>query len=355
MGQVLTSPVSKGKLDQVSKSSVFAFLDIWSFAFQSTFWLAALLAGGYLFALATSLTRNGASAGSNSFIVPIGTDWASVVFVLIPITLLGTFRAFWSDAALFAAITQPFVGMRKPGGRPAQDTIMLDYVCLSSAEQVMTAAKKEHWKVALTGAAKSLHRLLPNLAGPSIMIGWDSAQPEVSIISLNISLVAIVSLWLVLELFLMPWVALTGVDTRSLPRDYLCIADLLSWICTSKVLTAQDSDDPVQNPLHVPVVKGRGQKEDMEARLRLSQKHYRFGVVPAEGSPGKYMIGIGFVDSEESENEEQPLLLLGAKGFIMVGGVEGTVAGNVAANGIQAQPGGEEEPHREGEGDEGTA
>jgi uncharacterized protein DUF3433 len=321
-----------------------------------TFGLAFILAGAYITALAMGSTRN------NEFTVPMSTGWAAVVFVLIPVFLLGTFLSFWSDAQLFAAATQPFVGMREAGGRPAQDTILLDYVCLSNVEQFLAAAKRGHWKVALTTVARSLHRLLPNLAGPSLMVGWDEKRPGVSVITLNATLVAAVSAWLVLELFLVPWASLTGVKTRRLPRDYLCIADLLSWTCTSEVLVAQGPDDLFGDALHVDVeshpAKGQSQKEDMEARLRLSRKHFRFGVVPTEGSMEKYMIGVGFGGSRGEEGaEEERLLLLGAEGYVMAAGAEGTVAESVTVNGVRPQQAPEEErPVDEGDGeaDEGV-
>ncbi|KAH6692203.1 hypothetical protein F5X68DRAFT_258924 [Plectosphaerella plurivora] len=329
---------SKAELERVANKSVYSFVNPKSFDCQLAFWTSVVLSSGYIAMLFLGRTRD------NTFIVPIPVGWGVVLFQLIPIQMFGMFVSFWSDARIFAATTQPFVGMREPGGRPAQDTILLDYNCLSSVEQIMLAVKNQHWKVAFAVVASAMHRLLPNLAGPSLMISQSDSKK--TIVELNVPLVAFVSAWLVVEVVLIPWATLTGVETRYLPRDYLCIGDLVSWMCTSNVFEVGALSDSHDDALHVPVETQpyQSQKADMEARLRLSRQHFRFGVVPTRGSPGQYMIGLGVANSDEPElAEDQQLSLLGAKGFVMVTGAEGTVDDVVAARVIRAQGAQDEE------------
>lgn len=264
--------------------------------------------------------------------------WAKVVCAYIPTTLLQVFPSFWSHARLSAGVTRPFVAMRQEGGASASESIMLDYAGLPSAQQASKALLKRHWREGLTALASLLHSLLPVLAGPRLVITPGGDHAGGSVVRLNVPLVVIVTVWLGLELVLIPLSVLTGSESRALPRHYSCVADLMSWMFNSDFLRQLELDSVASGNPDVDM-HGRTPRQVADARLTLSTWSLRFGMLPAKGSVGQHTIGIGTVPAEGRTGDDmdnQMLSLWGAKRFGMVAG-GGTPAGDEAGNNVDIE------------------
>jgi hypothetical protein len=250
---------------------------------------ATVLMVGYVVALGLGSTR------SNTFELPFSNGVAELIFGFLLTTLASFFTAFWNDVNLFVAITEPFVAMRK--GANANDTLLLNYTCSAKIIAIYEAMTRRHWKVFKSGLFALIQRLFPILIGSSITVNEAYGGTTITF-STPLSFTIII--WLVVYIVAISYEIIKADYSRHLPRDYVAIADLLSWACSSDVLRndtirSNDTDALEDNPLD-HASNGPGEKWYMEARLRLAQQIYRFDLARVPSQEGLSTIGISTSD-----------------------------------------------------------
>ena len=241
----------------------------------------------------------------NTFNLGVSPGISAFLLNFLLTFVLSVYSIFWEDVYLFSAITEPYVEMGKPGGATADQALLLNYASLPRPIAIFDAATRGHWKVTRTASVAMLQRLLPIIAGASITVSSrdHDLNGSGSTIQLSTPLSIITIVYLAVYLLLIPYEVLESGYNRHLPRDSLTIGDLLSWTCSSPILRQDhinlDPDRPETgllegNPLDTSADGPRSQKWYMEARLRLAQLRFSFGmeIATAEDVNSEYTIGI---------------------------------------------------------------
>lgn len=275
------------------------------------FVLAVVTLVGYVAALVIGSRQT----ERNTFDVGISLGWSAFLFSFLPPFLLSLFGIFWEEMYLFAAITQPFQELAESGesderdGATADDALLLNYTSVPRPVAIFDAATRGHSKIVSTGILALLQRLLPIIGGASITIVPHDRDQTASIVQFSLPLGIIIVIYLVVYVIAIPYEAFESGFSRHLPRDCLTIADLLSWTCSSRILrdnsVSFNPNSPETgllegNPLDTRASGSRSQKWHMEARLRLAQKRFTFGLEKIWSKPDSYMIGIHMESSEEA-------------------------------------------------------
>jgi len=280
-----------------------------------------ILLAGFITALAFASSRD------NTFHFPFSSNVPSVLFHFILTTLFGFYNVFWEDAQLFSALTEPFVALgtehkaagASSNGREtnkirnkapnAHETLLLSYTCLPSIVAMYTAFSRNHWKVGRTAVMAMLQRALPIIVAGSFNV-YGLGNASESAVEISRVYFIIIIIWLAVYLVMIPYEVLECGYSRHLPRNFMSIADLLSWTYSSSLfrvdtLNEKRSGGLIDDPLDIQFKReerDQGVKREqwhMEARLRLAENEFCFGLskVPETGF---YTMGI--CDSKEWED-----------------------------------------------------
>ena len=256
--------------------------------------VTVMLLGGFVAALAAGM--------ADGIEIPFSDELASFIFQFILTFTMQIYSWFWNDVDLFSRSTQPYKNLISP--HPASDNLLLDYNCQLPFIVTYSAITNQHWKVARASAIALLQRLLPILVGGSIQV---TDNDGTCIISASLPLFIIIIIWLLIYAIIIPYEVLEAGHKRHLPRNYLSIADILSWTYASKLLRNNGSGtfntgEVAGNPFDVSngslprsrrwYEGARSERWFMEARLRLSCQEYQFGVYKSTTYPDIYCIGI---------------------------------------------------------------
>jgi hypothetical protein len=261
--------------------------------------VAAVILVGYTTALALGIGQD----DDNTFSLPVSPAMSAFLLNFLLTFILSLYSLFWEDMYLFTAITEPYVAMNKSGGADAEAALLLNYISSPRIIAMFDAAARGHWKVFRTALFAMLQRLLPIIAGASIsVLGYGSeGSTFTSTIQFSTPLTVFVIIYLVAYLLLIPYEVFESAYTRYLPRDSLTIADLLSWTCSSRILREdtihlepdqQDAKLPDSNPLDTRSDSPHNKRWYMEARLRLAQQAFSFGLERITGKTDSYSMGI---------------------------------------------------------------
>ncbi|KAB5549572.1 hypothetical protein GE09DRAFT_1223394 [Coniochaeta sp. 2T2.1] len=233
------------------------------------------------------------------FTIGVSPNITAFILGYVVTYVFSLFSFFWEEMYLFAAITEPFVGMDKPEGADADQALLLNYTGSPRFIAMFDAASRGHWKVFRTGVYATLQRSLPIIVGASIKIF--PISPDRSEVQFSTPLSIVVIVFMVVYLVIIPYEVFEAGYSRHLPRDCLVIADLLSWTCCSSILrnnTITLNDDqleeklPPTNPLDTRSDPPHNEKWHMEARLRLAQQRFSMGLIRVSSRNGMYMVGI---------------------------------------------------------------
>lgn len=300
----------------------------------------------------------------------VSSDIAQFIFGFVLTTIAVFYLEFWENMKLFAATTEPFVHLQN-GGK-ADETLLLDYTCCHQIIGIYEAMTRKHWKVARSSLLAIIHRALPIIVGASTTIQVDDDESSVLFsVPLGIAIIT----WMAILVPLIPFEGLESGYSRHLPRDYISIADLISWTYQSNILQADDIDENEKgllrgNPFDLSVEGPGSEKWHMEAKLRLTDLTYHFDLHKIDSSPdGMSTIGLRSskdgpgkpmslrrrlrrekphlsCEQEEQANETSHAIA-GAKRFKVVDGMEHNTTSNFASTGYttttQADNGTDEE------------
>ncbi|KAK0719442.1 hypothetical protein B0H67DRAFT_151503 [Lasiosphaeris hirsuta] len=294
-------------IEQLSRcrfNSVFSIMQRLPLIYFTT--TAIVIFIGFIIALALGSMQT----ERNTFDLPLSPGVSAFLFNFFLTFVLDLYSLFWEDIYLFSAITEPYVNMGKPHGATADGALLLNYTSSPRPIAIFDAAGRGHWKVVRTASIALLQRLLPIIAGASIAVGGSADDSGISRIQFSAPMSIIVIIYLAVYIAIIPYEVYESGYSRHLPRDCLTMADLLSWTCSSHILRQDsislDPDSPETgllggNPLDTSADEPQNQKWYMEARLRLAQQRYSFGLESVPFKDGTYTVGIKCSDAETPE------------------------------------------------------
>lgn len=222
--------------------------------------------------------------------VSIDAGWAAFVFQFILIWLIAICTSFWQTMATFAMATQPFVGLNPEKGGKASDTLLLDYFGSPQIISIYVAFQKSHYKVMCSLVMALLNRLLPIIAIASVVVAEETKDERiVTVIYFNRPWVIAACVFLGSYAIIMPILVLSGERKRHLPRQCLCLADIISWLYDSS-LVSSDVFETIREDQESGYLDDR---DVIKARLVVQEQRFLFGRVK-NGSGGKitYHLGI---------------------------------------------------------------
>ncbi|KAK5656566.1 hypothetical protein OQA88_4545 [Cercophora sp. LCS_1] len=289
--------LSSEQLSRIRFKSVFTAMKRLPRVFFTT--TAVLILIGYI----TALVLGSRQQTGNIFEMNISPGLSAFAFNFLLTSVLSLFSLFWEDVYLFTSITEPFVEMGKPGGATADEALLLKYTSTPRLIAIYDAAGRGHWKVVRTASFAMLQRLLPIIAGASVSVSSHNSDTTASMIQFSTPLSIITMAYLAAYSILIPYEDFESGYTRHLPRDSLSIGDLLSWTCSSDLLRKDaitsdgyesnpDTGLLAGNPFDTKATGPQSERWNMEARLRLAQLRFSFGLARVSSGGDAYTVGI---------------------------------------------------------------
>ncbi|KAH0536444.1 hypothetical protein FGG08_006684 [Glutinoglossum americanum] len=174
----------------------------------------------------------------------------------------------WQSIDMRFRALQPFAMLANPKGASAAESLLLDYPSCFPVEATIKAAVSSHWKVAWISSIALASLALPVLGGGIFWAEYFPQSDEVRMVGQMggfYTLVAVLTLCVFSLLIIWPrW-------KRYLPHDICTLAELISYVYQSPLLTDAAFHDPRS-------------KTDLVTRL-LSH-------APGEAAPGQYALGV---------------------------------------------------------------
>ncbi|KAK1713467.1 hypothetical protein BDP67DRAFT_514772 [Colletotrichum lupini] len=231
----------------------------------------------------------------------LSRNWAIVLFELVLITAVSFLSIFWTTLSLFVAHTEPLARMARPSkpGEPAKNTLLLNYTCSFLPVRIYNAFMNKHWKLVRIMFWELLQRLFPTLIGSSIIV-YSRAHGDRCVVCFSLPLFVVVIVGLASCAGLVFFELIQASVFRRTPRDYLTIADIISWSSTSRLLHREadskksgESKYDIDDPLDMDVHGEKGKRWYMQGRLELQLKQYRLGFAKV---PGQEYYAFGITD-----------------------------------------------------------
>ncbi|KAK0374568.1 hypothetical protein CLIM01_08056 [Colletotrichum limetticola] len=215
----------------------------------------------------------------------LSLNWGIVLFDVVLTTTVSLLSNFWAALSLFVAHTEPLARMARPSepGEVAKNTLLLNYTCSFLPVRIYNAFMNKHWKLVRIMFWELLQRFFPTLIGPSITV-YSRAHGDRCVVCFSMPLFIVVIVGLASCAGLVFFELTLSSVFRRTPRDYLSIADIVSWSSTSRLLHREaDSTNSdglnydIDDPLDVDVHGEKGKRWYMQSRLELQLKQYRLG------------------------------------------------------------------------------
>lgn len=151
----------------------------WSFYLFIATNLCLIIAIAVLFAL--SERRNGFASVGSAISAYGNTVRPSLLWTALPSLVFICLGLHWSAIESAASDRQPFVGLNHPDGRPAGETILLEYKAIIPLKRTYVAFQNGHWELGLAQLAVLSFSLLPPLASGLLLASVASFQLQVPI------------------------------------------------------------------------------------------------------------------------------------------------------------------------------
>ncbi|KAK4035052.1 hypothetical protein C8A01DRAFT_18231 [Parachaetomium inaequale] len=151
----------------------------WSVCLFITLGISLIIA--IIVLLVLSLRRNGfVSVGSA--LSAYGATWRlSLLWTSLPSFVFTCLGLYWGAIASAASDRQPFVGLSRPDGGPAKETVLLDYRADTAPIKLWAAFRNGHWQVGSATLAGLVFSVLSPLAAGLFVATEALFQQEVPI------------------------------------------------------------------------------------------------------------------------------------------------------------------------------
>ncbi|KAJ0159107.1 hypothetical protein CTA2_10313 [Colletotrichum tanaceti] len=302
----LPSETRKTSGIDIEKLALMRYNSAWSVANPASVYVHLSLALLFmtLFIIGVSVASGLTAPGRYYCWIPAGLSriQANLLFDVVLTTAVGFLSKFWTSLSIFVAHTEPLAQMARPCGGPAKHTLLLNYTFSFLPVRIYNAFRNKHWKLVRVVIWGLIQRFFPTLVGSSITVysvGLEESDDRcVVCFSMPLFVVIIVG-FAACAGFIVYELLLASVFRRT-PRDYLSIADIVSWSSTSSLLhpTATDiaqEESPLVDPLHVEVEGEKGKRWYMQYRLELQLDHFRLGYAKV---PDREYYAFGITDEE---------------------------------------------------------
>ncbi|WQF76736.1 hypothetical protein CDEST_01750 [Colletotrichum destructivum] len=227
---------------------------------------------------------------------------ANLILDVVLTSVVGVLSDFWASLSIFVAHTEPLAQMASPKGGPAKHTLLLNYTSSFLPVKIYDAFRNRHWKLVRVVLWELIQRSFPTLVGTSIVVysGYSGESSSSCVICFSMPLFIVVIVGLAACAGSIVYELLLASVFRRTPRDYLSIADIVSWSSTSSLLHPAATDNaplesPLADPLHVEVEGEKSKRWYMQHRLELQLSRFRLGYAKV---PNREYYAFGITDKE---------------------------------------------------------
>ena len=206
--------------------------------------------------------------------VPVGANSAgfsapNFLFSFIPAILGMLCFLFWLPIDLSFRRLQPYAELAKAEGATADRSLLLDYPANLPFLCTLHAAANRHWRVAALSFITILAATFPVLAGG---VFWAQFYINTQSIRVGAEPSGYYALCVFLAIYAAGyWMSFAGRD-RSLPHDSNTVAEVISWVYMSRIVTDE-------------AFAGVRTKTELVTRLLSVPVGERSGLSPAPGPP----------------------------------------------------------------------
>jgi Protein of unknown function (DUF3433) len=215
----------------------------------------------------------------DGFDVNISQSLANFIFRGFLTSISTFFVVFWTVVDIFHRTTQAFACMDHSLPQIASKNLLLDYISLPPVVISIKAAMNGHWKVAYFSSLALAMNLFPIMAGTvfnTIKTGNG--------VAVRTSLRSLYGITIFSLVFCISIPFAWPLQTRRLPRNIVCLGDLVSFCYDSKLLTDQDYASVFE--LNRP----SDTKRHLECKVFLKGDKYEF-LVRDQGEDGCWRAG----------------------------------------------------------------
>jgi hypothetical protein len=205
---------------------------------------------------------------------------SNFLYSFIP-ALIGNFLFLvWQPIDVYFRSLQPFVELSSPSGASAEQSILLAYPSMFPLQVTIQALINRHYKIAYISLMSFVSPAIPILAGGVFIALWYPSHGDIRISALMPAFYALIAFC---ALYAVSFLAIWPGRRRYLPHDITTLADLMSYIYQSPLL----SDKILREPRS---------KTDLVTRLIVAPPSerqlplYGFGIYV--GRDGKEHLGI---------------------------------------------------------------
>ncbi|KAJ5357497.1 hypothetical protein N7541_004655 [Penicillium brevicompactum] len=205
---------------------------------------------------------------------------SNFLYSFIPALIGNVLFLVWQPIDVYFRALQPFAELSSPSGASADNSILLAYPSAFPFQVTIKALINRHYKVAFISFMSMISLAIPILAGGVFIALWFPSQDDIRISALMPAFYALIAFC---ALYAVSFLAIWPGRRRYLPHDITTLADLMSFIYQSPLL----SDKILREPRS---------KTDLVTRLIVAPPserqlpQYGFGVYI--GRDGKEHFGI---------------------------------------------------------------
>ncbi|KAI1835635.1 hypothetical protein DTO027I6_3016 [Penicillium roqueforti] len=205
---------------------------------------------------------------------------SNFLYSFIPALIGNVFFLAWQPVDVYFRALQPYAELSSPSGASAERSILLSYPSSYPFQVTIQAIINRHFKVAWISLMSLLSLAIPILAGGVFIALWFSDHDQIRIAAYLPAFYALIAFC---GLYAVSFIAIWPGRRRYLPHDITTLADLMSYLYQSPLL----SDKILREPRS---------KTDLVTRLIVappSERHlplYGFGIYV--GRDGKEHLGI---------------------------------------------------------------
>ncbi|KAK0661545.1 hypothetical protein DIS24_g2649 [Lasiodiplodia hormozganensis] len=167
---------------------------------------------------------------------PAGFSGSNFLYSFLPILLTMFLYLFFQTIDLALRRLAPYEALSTPGGASAEASILLDYPARLPVSATLTAIANHHWRVALFSFVSSMNAFtLPVLASGLFFTQYYPADGELRVAAHP---AAYYALCVFLAIYVVAICTLaTGRSDMALPHDSRTLAETVSWLYQSRMLT----------------------------------------------------------------------------------------------------------------------
>lgn len=205
---------------------------------------------------------------------------SNFLYSFIPAFIGNVLFLAWQPIDVYFRALQPFVGLSRPEGAPAEQSLLLAYPSCFPFQVTILAIMNKHYKVAWISFMAVASAAIPIIAGGVFLAMWYPSHEEIRIAALMPAFYALI---VFCGLYTISFFAIWPRRCRYLPHDISTLADQMSFLYQSPLL----ADKLLREPRS---------KADLVTRLVIAPPGdrefptYGFGIFV--GRDGKEHLGI---------------------------------------------------------------